>query len=74
MPEPESVQDEARPTGAEDRGASEPQPAKPEDKKKVWTRRIVGLIVLFAILGSVMLLIAASAVANLFNWILAPLS
>lgn len=48
------------------------KPATLDQKRKVWTRRIVGLIVLFSLLGCVAMLIAAQAVSNLFKVILGP--
>jgi len=47
-------------------------PLTMEDKKKVWTRRIIGAIVFFAILGSLALLAAAQAVTFMFKMILTP--
>ena len=47
-------------------------PLTMEEKKKVWTKRIVGAIVFFAVLGSVTLLAAAHAVSFLFKTILTP--
>ncbi len=47
-------------------------PLTMEEKKKVWTKRIIGAIVFFAVLGSVTLLAAAHAVSFLFKTILTP--
>jgi len=47
-------------------------PLTMEEKKKVWTKRIVGAIVFFAVLGSLALLAAAQAVSFLFKTILTP--
>ena len=51
-------------------GAPGGKPGSLEEKKKVWVKRIVGLITLFAVLGCIALLVAAMAVTNLFNTIL----
>ncbi len=48
------------------------KPLTTEEKRKIWTRRIVGLIVLFAVLGSVTLLFAVQMVTNMFKMILSP--
>ncbi len=47
-------------------------PLTMEEKKKVWTKRIIGAIVFFAVLGSITLLVAAHAVSFLFKTILTP--
>jgi hypothetical protein len=47
-------------------------PLTMEEKKKAWTKRIIGAIVFFAILGSLALLAAAQAVSFLFKTILTP--
>lgn len=47
-------------------------PLTMEEKKKVWTKRIIGAIVFFAILGSLAMLAAAQAVSFLFKTILTP--
>jgi hypothetical protein len=47
-------------------------PLTMEEKKKVWTKRIIGAIVFFAVLGSLALLAAAQAVSFLFKTILTP--
>ncbi len=47
-------------------------PLKMEERKKVWTKRIIGAIVFFAILGSLAMLAAAQAVSFLFKTILTP--
>lgn len=48
------------------------KPVTIEDKKKVWTRRIIGAIVFFGLLGCAMLLLAAQAVSFMFKTILTP--
>ncbi len=47
-------------------------PLTMEEKRKVWVRRIIGLIVFFSIMGSLALLAAAQAVTFLFKQILPP--
>lgn len=47
-------------------------PLTMEEKKKVWTKRIIGAIVFFAVLGSLAMLAAAQAVSFLFKTILTP--
>ena len=47
-------------------------PLSMEEKKKVWTKRIIGAIVFFAVLGSLALLAAAQAVSFMFKTILTP--
>lgn len=47
-------------------------PLTTEEKKKVWTRRIIGAILFFSVLGSLALLAAAQAVTFMFKMILTP--
>ncbi len=47
-------------------------PDRMEDKKKVWTRRIIGAILFFSVVGCLALLVAAQAVTYLFKTILTP--
>lgn len=47
-------------------------PLTMEEKKKVWTRRIIGAILFFSVLGSLALLAAAQAVTFMFKMILTP--
>ncbi|MCC6978339.1 MAG: hypothetical protein IT343_08460 [Candidatus Melainabacteria bacterium] len=55
-----------------DTAAKVKPPLTTEEKKKMWTRRIIGAILFFSILGSLALLAAAQAVTFMFKMILTP--
>lgn len=68
-PDPGAGQAAAAQSGAAPAG---PTALTTEEKRKVWTKRIVGLIVIFAVLGCVTLLVAVQLVTNMFKMILSP--